>query len=355
MNPVIFNDMQEIHDAGIVDWHRFYGKTVLVTGAYGMLASYVVFMLVYLNETQPGANIAILALGRRQDKFERRFGEYAGKDYFTFIQQDICALSGDIPHADFIIHAAGHSSPQLYGTHPVEVILPNTIGTLNLLEKARTDSSEGFLFFSSGAAQGLLEDRDTIAEDDMGYLNPMDISSCYAESKRLGETLCKSYCHQYGVPAKVVRPGHTFGPTLDLNDSRSFAAFVSDAVHGRDIAMKSAGDVMRVFCYIGDAILACFKVLLDAPAGEAYLVTEPANVLAIKDLAALVAKLAKRPGTRVVRTRREAGDAHVEILPMTKHPLISVAKLHALGWKSRVSLEEGFRRTIESFLTEGAR
>ena len=57
MNPVIFADMKEMHDAGIVDWHRLYGKTVLISGAYGMLASYMVFMLIYLNETQPGANI----------------------------------------------------------------------------------------------------------------------------------------------------------------------------------------------------------------------------------------------------------------------------------------------------------
>jgi UDP-glucuronate decarboxylase len=163
VNPVIFNDMKEIHDAGIVDWRRFYGKTVLVSGAYGMLASYMVFMLVYLNETQPGANIGILALGRRQDKLTRRFGEYVRRNYFTFIEQDVCALSGDIPRADFIIHAAGHASPQLYGTRPVDVILPNTSGTLNLLEKARADKSEGFLFFSSGAAQGLRPDGEPIA------------------------------------------------------------------------------------------------------------------------------------------------------------------------------------------------
>lgn len=352
MNPIVFKDMKEIHDAGLVDWSRLYGKTVLISGAYGMLASYMVFMLIFLNETQPNANIKILALGRSKEKLASRFGAYACKDYFTSIPQDVCALRGDIPEADFIIHAAGHSSPHLYGTHPVDVILPNTSGTLNLLEKARTDRAEGFLFFSSGAAQGLLEDRDTIAESDMGYIDPMDITSCYGESKRLGETLCKSYSHQYGVPAKVVRPGHTYGPTLDLNDSRSFSAFVSDAVHGRDIAMKSEGNVIRVFCYISDATLAYFKVLLDAPAGEAYLVTEPDNTLAIKDLAALIAKLSKRPGTRVVRTHREAADPHVEILPMTRHPRISVAKLQALGWTSKVSLEEGFRRTIDSFLTE---
>ncbi|HTQ35608.1 MAG TPA: NAD-dependent epimerase/dehydratase family protein [Steroidobacteraceae bacterium] len=354
MNPVIFNDMKEIFDTGLVDWRRLYGKTVLVSGAYGMLASYMVFMLIFLNETQPDADIRILALGRSRKKMADRFGDYASRGYFTAVEQDVCASSSGIPRADFIIHAAGHSSPRLYGTHPVDVILPNTTGTLGLLEKARADQAEGFLFFSSGAAQGLLDDRDSIAEQDMGYLDPMDVSSCYGESKRLGETLCKGYCRQYGVPAKVVRPGHTYGPTLDLNDSRSFAAFVSDAVHGRDIAMKSAGDVMRVFCYIGDATLACFKVLLDAPAGEAYLVTDPDNVLAIRDLAALVASLSRRPGTRVVRMHREAGDTHVEILPMTRHPRISVAKLQALGWKSRVSLEEGFRRTIQSFLTGSA-
>src|ERR1700761_5001058 len=128
MNSVIFNDMKEIHDAGIVEWNRLYGKTVLISGPYGMLASYMVFMLIYLNETQPGANIRILALGRSQDKFARRFGDYASRDYLTFIEHDVCAPLGSIPRADFVIHAAGHASPQLYGTRPVDVILPNTHG-----------------------------------------------------------------------------------------------------------------------------------------------------------------------------------------------------------------------------------
>lgn len=352
MNTIIFNDMREIHGAGLVDWHRFRGKSVLVSGAYGMLASYMVFMLIYLNETQPDAHIRILALGRSREKLEERFGTYARKDYFTPVIQDVCDPPGNMPKADFIIHAAGPSNPRLYATRPVDVILPNTSGTLNLLEKARAEQAEGFLFFSSGAAQGMLEHRDTVAEDDMGYLNPMDIGSCYGESKRLGETLCKSYSHQYGLPAKVVRLGHTYGPTLDLNDSRSFAEFVSDAVHGRDIVMKSEGLIMRPFCYISDVTLACFKVLLDAPAGQAYLVTEPANLLAIKDLAALIARLARRPGTRVVKMQRDADAAHVEILPTTRHPHINIAKLQALGWKSRVSVEEGFRRTLESFSAE---
>jgi nucleoside-diphosphate-sugar epimerase len=349
MNPVILNDMSEMFASEIVDWSRFHGKTVLVTGAYGMLASYIVFMLIFLNETVPGANIRILALGRSRKKLAARFDEYLGKDYFVPVIQDVCASLDAIPRADFIIHATSLASPHFYGVCPVDVALPNVTGTLGLLEKARLDASEGLLFFSSLAAQGLIEGDRVIAEQDMGYLDPMDIRSCYGESKRMGENLCKSYHYQYGVSAKVVRPTHTYGPTMDLNDSRVFSNFVADAVAGRDIKLLSDGSGVRVFCYLSDATLGYFKVLLDGLPGEAYNVTEASNTSSIKDLAVLIARLSGSR-TQVISASRTAGDSYIESSSPIEHPVLSSDKLKHLGWECRVGLEEGFRRTIESFV-----
>lgn len=353
MNPVILNDMSEMFASEIVDWNRFYGKTVLVTGAYGMLASYIVFMLIFLNETVPSANIRILALSRNREKLAARFGEYFKKDYFVPVIQDVCAPLDNVPRADFIIHASSLASPHFYGVCPVDVALPNITGTLSLLEKARADVAEGLLFFSSLAAQGLLEGNGVITEQDMGYLDPMDISSCYSESKRMGENLCKSFHHQYGVAAKIVRPTHTYGPTMDLDDSRVFSNFVADVIEGRDVKLLSDGSGKRVFCYLGDATLAYFKVLLDGLAGEAYNVTEAANTSSIKDLAVLIASLAGRPGTQVIRESRVFGDPYIESGSPVQHPVLSSDKLKRLGWECRVGLEEGFRRTINSFLVRG--
>ena len=73
MNPIISEDMKEILESGIIDFERLRGKTVLITGAYGMLASYLVFMMIYFNE-QSGEEdrIQIIALGRNRDKMKAR-------------------------------------------------------------------------------------------------------------------------------------------------------------------------------------------------------------------------------------------------------------------------------------------
>jgi len=340
-----------MHSDKSVPWERLHGKTVLISGGYGMLASYLVYMLIYLNEIDPGANITILVMGRDADKLRRRFSSYVEKEYFVPVLEDVVAFSQSFPRADFVVHAASHASPHIYGVAPVDVILPNAIGTWRLLEKARADKSEGFLFISSGEAQGVLEGKDLIAEDDMGYINPMEIRSCYGESKRLGEALCKGYSHQYGVPAKVVRPGHTYGPTIDLADSRVFSSFVADSVFGRDIHMKSDGMAVRNFCYITDATRAYFKVLLDAPAGEVFNVTESSNAMTIGALALLIAGLSRRSGTKVVRVSRDGADPYLEVAKPARYPVCSSAKLKALGWESFVGVEEGFRRTLDSFVS----
>ncbi len=228
MNPIISEDMKEILESGIIDFERLRGKTVLITGAYGMLASYLVFMMIYFNE-QSGEEdrIQIIALGRNRDKMKTRFDRYIERDYFRFLQRDVTGkIEVDGP-VDFIIHAASHASPKHYGTNPVGVMGPNLLGTIQTLELAREKKSQGYLFFSSGEVYGACQ-VPLVGEHDFGPYDPTNLRSCYGESKRAGETLCVSYAHQYGVPAKIVRPSHTYGPTMDLQgDDRVFASFTS--------------------------------------------------------------------------------------------------------------------------------
>jgi nucleoside-diphosphate-sugar epimerase len=351
MNPIISEDMKEILESGIIDFERLRGKTVLITGAYGMLASYLVFMMIYFNE-QSGEEdrIQIIALGRNRDKMKARFDRYIERDYFRFLQRDVTGkIEVDGP-VDFIIHAASHASPKHYGTNPVGVMGPNLLGTIQTLELAREKKSQGYLFFSSGEVYGACQ-VPLVGEHDFGPYDPTNLRSCYGESKRAGETLCVSYAHQYGVPAKIVRPSHTYGPTMDLQgDDRVFASFVADAVCGRDIVMKSDGTATRNFIYLADAACAYMKVLLDGEIGEAYNVTNPEGRCSIGDLARLVTRLA--PGDAKVRI--EAEDAGYIGRGKNVYTMLDTAKISELGWHCRYSLEKGFERTIRSFLITDA-
>lgn len=347
-NNIIDEDMQNMYDHAPFDWDEFRNKTVLVTGAYGMLTSYMVYMLIYLNEEYK-SNIKIIALGRNYNKYLQRFGEYCEKDYLVFYQSDLSEMPIISEGIDYIIHGASPASSQFYDVNPVGVLNPNVLGTHFTLELAREKNVKGYLFFSSGEVYGNLI-KEFIHEEDGGVLNPADVRSCYGESKRVGETMCKCYQHQYGIKTNMVRPCHTYGPTMDIiGDSRVFSSFVSDIVNNRDIVMKSDGTATRIFCYIADAVLGYFTILLKGIPGEPYNVANEQGRVSIKDLADMLCNLYPEKNLKVV-TQAPSKD-YLENTHKI-HSNYSTDKLRKLGWNPYYSLEEGFYRTIRSFQNE---
>lgn len=347
MNKVIFEDMQYIYSFQKELWEKLRNKTVLITGAYGMLPSYMVFMLIYLNELDINYNIKIVALVRNEIKLRERFGDYVDKSYFEVLIGDVSEniqYPGDI---DYIIHGASPASSQYYDVNPVGVLMPNALGTYYTLELAREKNVSGYLYFSSGEIYGKLE-KELIYEDDGGYLNPADVRSCYGEGKRVGETMCKCWQHQYGVATHMVRPCHTYGPTMDIvNDNRVFSEFVSNIVNDQDIIIKSDGLAKRIFCYIADATLGYFIVLLNGVPGEAYNVANEEGRCSIRELAEILCGLYPEKNLHASYQKRE--QSYLENQNKV-HPLYSTEKLKSLGWKPHFSISDGFKRTVESFM-----
>ncbi|MBI3891533.1 MAG: NAD-dependent epimerase/dehydratase family protein, partial [Candidatus Wallbacteria bacterium] len=242
----------------------------MVTGANGFLPAYMVETLLYLNETH-AAGIRVLALVRDTARAAARFAAYAGRDDLRFQTQDLGLPLPPALSADVIIHAASQASPKFYDPDPVGTLKPNVIGTANLLDLARDCSAGHFLFFSSGEVYGQpAEPAGLIGETARGYVDPTAVRSCYAESKRMAETMCVAWHHQFGVPVRIVRPFHTYGPGMRLDDGRVFADFVADIVQGRDILLQSDGSALRAFCYLADATVGFFTVLLKGKVAEAY-------------------------------------------------------------------------------------
>ena len=254
-NKIILEDLRQIVDTPI-DWGRFSGKTVLVTGANGFLPAYMVETLLYLNDERIAKDIKIIALVRSIDKAKLRFKNYIMNESLEFLVQDVCDPLKVDRKVDFIIHAASQASPKYYGMDPVGTLSANTIGTINLLKLAKSQSIESFLYFSSSEIYGILDDaKIPTKENNYGYLDPTNVRSSYAESKRMGETICVSYLHQYGIPIKIIRPFHTYGPYMKLDDGRVYADFVSDIVNNRNLEIWSDGSAKRAFCYLSDATL----------------------------------------------------------------------------------------------------
>lgn len=347
LSRVISEDLDLIIGADL-PWRRFAGKTVLITGANGFLPAYMVETLLYLNERQQ-LDIRVVGLVRDREKALARFGDHVKANRMHLIVQDVCEPLRISDRAEFIVHAASQASPGYYGSDPVGTLKANVIGTHNLLELAREKGTESFLFFSSGEVYGELEpNKIPTGEMDYGYVDSMDVRSCYAESKRMGETMCVSWYHQYGVPAKVVRPFHTYGPGMSLADDRVFANFVADVVARRDIVLKSLGTATRSFCYLAEATVGFFTVLLKGENAQAYNVGNDACEISMKDLANTIAGLFPEFGLHVVQRSAERPRGYIESKVSRTRP--DITKISGLGWKPKLSIEEGFKRTIESYL-----
>jgi len=339
---IISEDIEAVINSP-VDWKAFKNKTVLITGASGMLAGYMVEVLMSLNKK--GYQIKVIALERDLERAKARFKDYLKNKDFVLLIQDVASKITYRGKVDYAVHAASQASPKYYAPDPVGTLSANTLGTLNLLELAAKKKANGFLFFSSSEVYGKIS-KSKIAESDYGYLDPLNVRSCYAESKRMGETICVSFLQQFGVPVKIIRPFHTFGPGMRLDDGRVFADFIRDIVSKKNIEMKSDGKTVRSFCYLADAVVAYFLVLLSGKSGEAYNIGG-AKGISIFELAKILVGLFPENKLKVIPVKRKKSDHYME--SKADHSCPDLTKIKKLGWKPKFSITEAFRRTILSY------
>lgn len=347
-NPIIQEDLARICDADL-PWQGLDKQTILVTGGHGFLAAYLVKTLLAISEKNQ-LSINVICLVRNKQNSVNRLGDYLSCDALTVIEHDISTpLPGDLPTADIVIHSASQASPKYYGVDPVGTLQANTVGTQYLLDYAVQSKAKRFLFFSSGEVYGKpLNHAAPMTESDYGYLDPMNLRSCYAESKRMGETMCVAWAEQYGLKTIVVRPFHTYGPGMHLEDGRVFADFVASVVNKQTITLKSDGLDQRAFCYIADATIGFMTALLKGNNKTAYNVANPAAEVSIRTLATTIAKLL--PERHIKTTFETAKDNNAYLKSPVRRACPSIQKMHDLGWQPSMNIEDGFRRTIQSYI-----
>jgi len=346
MNDIVREDMEMIVQKKL-PWANLAGAKVLVTGAAGFLPAYMVETLLFLNRHVLDKAAHVVGLVRNRERARLRFQEALLGGDLEIIEQDVSEPLQCKGAFDFIVHAASQASPVYYKTDPVGTLSANVLGTYHLLSAARHGDCRGFLYFSSGEVYGIVRDGTVpTAENEGGYLDPTDVRSCYGESKRMGETMCVSWAQQYGVPARIARPFHTYGPGMRLDDGRVFADFVRDILNGGPIVLHSEGMARRSFCYLADAVAGFFTVLLSGQTGQAYNVANPDCECSIAELAERLAAVYASDGMAVERKAR--GDSVYVPSPIVG-TLPSIDKLKALGWAPRVSIEGGFFRTVEFY------
>lgn len=322
------------------------GKTVLVTGATGLIGSQVVGALLSMNRLR-STGVKVIAFARSREKAEKVFGTLLeGEDLSLALGDVNQPISLEEP-VDYIVHGASATSSQYFVSHPVETISTALDGTRHVLELAKQKQVRGLVYLSSLEVYGTpAADAGLIGESYSGYLDPLQVRSSYSEGKRMAECLCAAYASEYGIPVKVARLSQTFGPGVAYNDGRVFAEFARCAIEGRDIVLHTAGNTVRSYCYSRDAVNALLYILLRGNSGEAYNVTNMDTAVSIREMALLVCGLNEKGKIQL------QFDMPENLASFGYNPEMVIRldsrKLQSLGWHAEVGLQEMFRRLIGS-------
>lgn len=323
------------------DIQKLYHKRFYIAGATGLIGSYLTDVLLYLNRVR-NADITVYAAGRSKERLQKRFA-YSGDERLHLVEQDVIQPMNQMPAADYVIHAASNAYPAAFRQHPVDTIVSNIAGTQHLLDYVQNVQAGRLLYISSGEVYGQGDaGEEGYKEEDYGYVDCLDVRSCYPNAKRTAETLCRAYMEEHGTDVVIVRPCHTYGPNVTATDNRASVQFVNAVLAGEDVVMHSRGEHLRSYCYIADCVAAILVVLLRGIAGNAYNI---ANRHAICTIAGYAEEAARQTGRKVLFELPDE-EKQKELTKITRAVLNS-EKLEELGWEGFYDIEKGIKHTLE--------
>jgi UDP-glucuronate decarboxylase len=352
---VVEEDLRYINRQLAEEFSCLAGKNILITGGGGFLGYYLVQALLYWNRTSSSSRQIDVTV---YDNYLRGVPGWLvtleEDPALHLVRHDITTpLPGIIPDFSFIVHAASIASPTFYRKHPIETMDANVNGLRFLLDYALDQKTkkmplDGFLYFSTSEIYGdPASEAIPTSESYRGNVSCTGPRACYDESKRFGEALCVNFAQQYDLPVKVARPFNNYGPGLKITDKRALPDFARDVFAGRDIVMHSDGSPTRTFCYVADAVVGYYKILVKGRTGEAYNIGANFPEISMKDLAQKVVTLAGELfgyDGKVVHQPSLEADYLVDN-PNRRCPVILKAR-EELGYNPGISLEEGLRRSL---------
>lgn len=319
------------------DFTKLKNKSILITGGLGLICSSIVDLL-HLYNVNENAKIKIFIADINEPFFNTRYGSYSDIKYVKYNALEPLEFNFDF---DYIIHGAGLSSPELFMNKPVETMLSNFNGVLNLLDYSRKHNVKRMLYISSSEVYGNKLNDSSFAEDDFGVSNINSIRASYSESKRASEVLCRSFLSEYNVETIMVRPGHIYGPTASPKDKRVSSAFAFMSADGKPLELKSSGLIKRSYCYSVDCAVAILIVLLKGETGESYNIGND-EVITIRQMASIIAN-AGNVSLRVV----EPSDEELKAFNPMNNSSLKNDKIKKIGYQNLFSAKTGLEHSVK--------
>ncbi|MFT8982495.1 NAD-dependent epimerase/dehydratase family protein [Oenococcus sp.] len=343
MNPILKQDILELISKNKDLFADFQGRTVLISGATGLVGSYLSKTFALYNLQFKG-NIKILCLIRDYEKAKKIFGPLYNS--FSFIQHDIRDSIQVNQSIDYIFHTASVTASDNIIHFPIETLDTLYLGTKNLLELAKQKHAQ-FLYFSSMEAYGITDPSlKVIHESDLGYVNLNNVRSIYPEGKRACELLTSAYAKEYGMQTYNVRLAQTFGAGTAFNETRIFADFAHKALKGEPLVIQSTGKTVGNYVDTRDVVTGALSILSKGIIGETYNLANEELSMTIYDMSKLVSQVLSGGKSRVIIMNDV--NFSKKFPPDTMMRLDST-KLRRIGWAPTGSFENMLKKMVSSW------
>lgn len=324
-------------------------KTIIITGGAGFIGSHVVrlfvnkypdYLIVNLDKLTYAGNLANLT--DIEDKPNYRFERadiVDGDAIMNFFEQY---------RPDGVIHLAAESHVDRSISNPTEFIYTNIVGTVNLLNAARSiwgNAIEDKLFYhiSTDEVYGSLGDEGFFTEE-----TAYDPRSPYSASKASSDHLVRAYHHTFALPVVISNCSNNYGP--NHFPEKLIPLAINNIKNMKPIPVYGKGENVRDWLYVLDHARAIDTIFHNGKNGETYNIggnNEWKNIDLIRLLCSIMDnKLGRSPGTSASLISFVKDRAGHDL----RYAIDSTKLQQELGWKPSLQFEEGLERTVDWYL-----
>ncbi|HEY0165552.1 MAG TPA: NAD-dependent epimerase/dehydratase family protein [Jatrophihabitans sp.] len=304
-----------------------------MTGGAGFLGSHLCQELI-------GSGAEVTCLDNFLTGLPDNLAHLRSSDRFRLIKCDVTDYLHVPGPVDLVLHFASPASPADYLRLPIETMKVGSVGTLHALGLAK-DKGARFVLASTSETYGDPQVHPQ-PEDYWGHVNPVGPRGVYDEAKRFAEALTVAYRTTHGVDTAIVRIFNTYGPRMRADDGRAIPTFIQQALAGQPLTVAGDGSQTRSVCFVDDTVRGVLAVAASDLAGPVN-VGSPDEMTILRIAEQIVAVTGSASAIRFVELPVDD--------PLVRRPDTTLIE-RELGWRPRVSWDEGIRRTIAAIVDQ---